>query len=139
MKKVLYNENYNQLLLLTLILDIALFFLLFDNTIRLETSDFLYIYVIYVLHALFYWSLFKNKSRLISVFIHLILAVSVGFGLYVENFLIQLYILGMITCIHLLNLFDKKMMGKYQHSLKRFSVIYFLILSLRVGYRWGSI
>ena len=139
MKKVLYNEKYNQLLLLTLILDFALFLLLFDNSIRLEKTDLLYIYTIYATHALFYWSLFQNKTRLIQILFHLVLIVSIVFGLYVDNILIQLFILGMMTMIHLLNLFDKNLMGKYQHSLQKLSILYFLILSLRVGYRWGSI
>lgn len=129
---------------LTIFIDICLLLVLLDNTNTLEHVDRIFIYSMFVTHLLLYYCLYYNNYKYVS-FLQIILVLSLCFGYFLESIHIQFLILALLTFIKILWITEKKCIsntkkGFYtmQNVLTIGIIFYYGLLSLRVGYRWGS-
>ena len=130
-----------KLILITVILDIFLLLLYFDTTTRLNNFDKNFIRSMGFIHLLLYWTLYNNDRYSILYYLHLTLIISILFGMVLENMPLKFAILALLSLIQILWVLENKcIMGKFGYNkiLTISTIIYYGLLSLRVGYEWGQ-
>ena len=144
------NKNDKQLLfLITIILDIYLLLLYFDDTHRLLPRDKSYIKIILIIHGFFYFVLYNNFNDFLPL-LHLSMMILLMYGLISESIQIQFAILGLVTVIQILWVYKEKciMMPRkksnptnqnlgFNRHFSTFTILYTIVLSLRLGYRFA--
>lgn len=134
------------LYLITIIIDLFLLFLLLDDTHRLVSRDQNYIYIIFSIHLFFYYILWFEKYSFLTI-AHLLMMVSLLYGLVAESIQIQFILLGLLLTIQILWIYKKKCImllpmknnqkSGYNNEFQVLSYIYTVLFSLRIGYRFA--
>lgn len=146
----LTKEDKNLLYLITALIDIYLILLFFDDTHRLVRRDQNYIIFVLSVHLGFYYVLYHNYNGFLE-HMHLLMMISLLYGLVAESLEIQYAILALVMTIQILWVYKEKciMMPNEKSKLKKtanwgfgkhFStmvIVYTVILSLRIGYRFA--
>lgn len=93
------KKNKYQLFLITFFIDILLFYIYLYK--KLCSIDFYFIEFIFMIHCIFFISLYKNYNTLID-FCHLFMFLCIFFIFYIESFELQSLVLFLISLIQIL-------------------------------------
>ena len=98
--------NKVKLACVTFFMDLCLLYIL-DYEKNLSSGDIFFIYSILFIHLLLFIALYKSFYKLVDI-LHVLMFVSLVYGLYLNNFLLKYLILFLLTFIQVMWIIEKE-------------------------------
>lgn len=131
------NDSKIKLFLITILLDLFLFFAIIKYTI--STTGILWIASVFVCHLLFYIALY-NENRSILNILHYFIFILPSFAIFINNIYIRIISLLLLILIQILWIREKRCILNeddykfgYGNELNYYLVVYTPILALSIG------
>ena len=133
-------KNKIKLNLIIFLLDCLLLYTLEKEYEKLSLNDLLFIYIILLSHLTLFIVLYNSNYRIVD-FLHVIMFVSILYGIFLDNLKLKCIVLFLVVLIQILWVFENDcIMNTKPHGfgygklLSIVIILYSVILSVSIGY-----